>query len=518
MKEPKPNIADRLVAWINPVAGARRKIARNFMAMGGGYTGADRTRRANQQGWRRELSADDAIMPDLRSLREESQHMARNNALAIGAIKTNVTKVIGTGLSVRPVIDRDHLGLSQEQADAWEKAARREFNLAADSRDLDWERQQDFYGIQSLVFGRMLEDGDIFVNLPRLARRGQIYSLRLQLIEAARVCNPNMAADNENMAGGVERDAAGIPVRVWVLNRHPGAWRLSPAGKADWKWQGIDLFDRSGNPACLHIFEVSRPGQSRGVPYLAPVIELIKQLGRYTDAEVMAAVVSGMFTVFITNDQGSPAFGPAPTAMNPDGSPGGQNDPTGLELGYGSVVGLLPGEQISTATPGRPNTAYDTFVLAILRSIGMALELPLEVLTKHFTSSYSAARAALEEASDYFMRRRALLVSGFCQPVYEAIISEAVARGRLAAPGFFTDAATRKAWLGSQWIGDAQASLDPLKEINAAKARIDLGISTREEERNRLLGQDWEPILPQIMKEREIFAPPTPPKNGEDER
>ena len=35
------------------------------------------------------------------------------------------------------------------------------------------------------------------------------------------------------------------------------------------------------------------------MPLLAPIIETLKQLGRYTDAELMAAVVSGMYTVFI---------------------------------------------------------------------------------------------------------------------------------------------------------------------------------------------------------------------------
>jgi capsid protein len=64
--------------------------------------------------------------------------------------------------------------------------------------------------------------------------------------------------------------------------------------KSAWTWKQLDLYSKkSGAPLVLHLFDKVRPGQSRGVPYLAPVIELIKQLGRYTDAEVMAAVVSG---------------------------------------------------------------------------------------------------------------------------------------------------------------------------------------------------------------------------------
>ncbi len=260
-----------------------------------------------------------------------------------------------------------------------------------------------------------------------------------------------------------------------------------------------------------------RPGQARGVPYLAPVIELLKQLGRYTDAEVMAAVVSGMITVFVTNETGNPAFGPAPTQDNPDADPSLQVDTTGMELGYGSVVGLMPGEKIETVNPGRPNAAFDPFVMAIMRQVGMALEIPFELLVKHFTASYSAARAALEEAWDYFNRRRHWLATMLCQPVYEAVIAEAVASGRLSAPGFFTDPMLRKAWLSSAWNGDAASQLDPVKEVEASRKRVELRISTRSEECARLTGGDWEAKLPQMVKEEIALAPapePVQPDTG----
>ena len=55
------------------------------------------------------------------------------------------------------------------------------------------------------------------------------------------------------------------------------------------------------------IMNRERIGQRRGVPFLAQVIEALKQLGRYTDAELVAAVVSGMFTVFIRKRIRDPA-------------------------------------------------------------------------------------------------------------------------------------------------------------------------------------------------------------------
>jgi len=500
-------LGDRFAYWRNPEAGLARWQARARLAIAGGYSGADRTRRANQLGWRREMDAATAILPDLGTLREESQDLARNNGIASGALALNVTKVVGRGLVPKAQIDRQLLGLSDEQADAWERQAEREFHLAADTVEIDAERKLPFGLLQGLAFLRTLEDGDILVNLPRITRPGSPYRLKLELIEAARLSNPDWLPDTDRRAGGVTTDEHGAPVTYHVCNRHPGNRRRTGDGSASFSWSALKAFDSAGRPLCLHLYDKRRPGQPRGVPYLAPVIELIKQLGRYTDAEVMAAVVNGMFSVFIESDIAGAQVGwsPAPNIGNPDGDAALQTDPTGLELGYGSVVELPAGMRANTAAPGRPNQAFDGFVLAVLRQIGMALELPYEVLIRHFSTSYSASRAALEEAWDYFLRRRHWLAVSLCQPVYEAILGEAIARGRLQAPGFGADPLITRAWLGSLWIGEAPSALDPVKEIEAAERRVALRLTSRSEERSRLVGGDWEACLPQIAREEQAI-------------
>jgi len=496
--------ADHLVNWFSPAAGQKRFEARARLAMLGGYTSADKTRRANQLGGKKELSADAAIMPDLVTLREDAQHLERNNAIAGGALKTNVTKVVGTGLRVKSKIDRNILNLDDDTANAWERAAEREFRLATETREIDAERELPFSLLQGLVFLRTLGDGDILVNLPRIRRPGSPYSTKLQLIEAARLCNPDFTADTATMIGGITKDQYGGPGKFHIVNQHPGNLRFARADrKRQFSWTTINAFAQDGTPLALHLKDKTRPGQTRGVPYLAPVIELIKQLGRYTDAEVMAAVVSGMFTVFVHNETGNPEFGIAPTLDNPDGDPSLQVDTTGIEMGYGSVLGIPGNASVEFANPARPNTAFDPFVIAITRQIGMALELPFEVLLKHFTASYSAARAALLDAWDYFKRRRHWLACQFCQPVYEAIITEAVIMGRLSAPGFFSDPAIRKAWLGTRWVGDAPGEIDPVKAVNAAKGRVEMFITTLEEEREAMIGSDHEAIQPQIVREHQ---------------
>lgn len=511
-------LIDQVVNYFNPEKGAERFRCRARMAISGGYTAADKSRRANQRGSRRETDADGAILPDLATLREDSQHLLRNSPLAAGAIKTNVTKVVGRGLQAKSQIDRTLLRLSDEAADAWELAAEREWRLATETREIDAERELTFAQLQGLAFLKTLEDGDVLVNLPRIQRAGSPYSLKLQLIEAARLSNPQGVQDHDRLCAGIEKDAFGAPLTYHVCNQHPGALR-SWVKRAALEWTPIPAFSKAtGAPLALLLKDKTRPGQTRGVPYLAPVIELIKQLGRYTDAEVMAAVVSGMMTVFVTSETGDALVGEPSEETDP-------YDTTGMELGHGAVIGLKPDTKIETFNPNRPNTAFDPFIQAVLRQVGVALELPFEILIKHFTSSYSAARAALLEAWSYFYRRRAWLVTSLCQPVYEAIITEAVARGRLSAPGFFSNPLIRKAWLGTLWIGDAPGQIDPLKEANAANVRLNvLRITTHDEECAAYNGSDWEQKWPRILANHEALrdagmsatTTPTPPAVGDE--
>jgi capsid protein len=76
-----------------------------------------------------------------------------------------------------------------------------------------------------------------------------------------------------------------------------------------------------------------------------------------------------------------------------------------------------------------------------------------------------------------------------------------VAKGRISAPGFFNDPAIRKAYSGAEWNGSAQLSLDPTKEVMAAKLRVDNGFSTRDKEAQELTGGDFFEIVQQRKRE-----------------
>lgn len=505
MAKTEPTLLDRAIGAVSPRWALNRMRDRTAMALAsGGYFGGSRRGRAALSNWNPGVAdADGDISPDLVDLRAYSRDLSRTSALAGGAINTVVTNVVGTGLAMQPTPDADYLSLTEAEVKEWTAAVAREWKLWAESTDCDITRTQNFYALQGLAFRSALESGDVFA-IPTMAGSGRPYKLALQLIEADRICNPGNNADKPDLVAGVELAASGAPVAYHISDVHPGARQRTAA-----KWTRVAAFgERSGRRNVLHLFDRRRPGQSRGVPYLASVIEPLKQLTRYSEAEVSAAVVSAAFAVFVKmdheafsglfDDTSATDYLNAATNARWDGTVGQAS-----LSGPGKAVNLLPGESIEAPQLGRPNSEFDPFVTSILRQVGVGLELPFEVLVKHFTASYSAARAALLDAWRFFRGRRDWLQTVLCQPVYELWLEEAVAQGRIAAPGFFADPQYRRAWCAAVWTGDGPGSIDPMKEVGAAKERIAQGISTIAAESILHDGVDWETKHRQRVREHE---------------
>lgn len=508
------NIIDSLIEPFSPSRALRRATDRKKLqalksidVQNHGYSrhGASRIKKA-LTGWiSRGASPDEDIVENIKDLRDRSRDLYMGSPIATGALKTIRTNVVGAGLKLNASIDHEFLGLSSDQADAIEKEIEREWKLWANTQHCDASRTCTFGQLQSLALISALAAGDVFAMLPVKKRKGSVYDLRVALIEADRVCNPEPLPVGQDIVGGVEIDEYGAPTHYHIAQHHPGA-RIRTANYVKREWKRVPVFGpATGRRNVLHIVQdLERPGQRRAAPLLAPVIESLKQLTRYTEAELMAAVVSGMFTVFVKSDTPDEPLGqaiPEDQQLDHDDRAGYQKDENSYELGNGAIIGLGENESIETANPGRPNTAFDGFVNALSWQVGAAIELPKEVLQKVFNSSYSASRAALLEAWKMFRMRRTWLVDGFCQPVYEEWLAEAVAKGRIYAPGFFDSEAVRAAWCGAEWYGPAQGQLDPLKEANAARVRVEEEFSTREREAAEMTGMSWESIHPVRMRE-----------------
>lgn len=443
--------------------------------------------KASSRWWRpRARDARSDTLPQLASQRGQSRDLARTSPIAVGAINTNVDRVVGTGLALSAQPNIAVLGWTPEYAAEWKRHVHAEFSMFADSVDSDICGTSNFYENQGLVLRSTLESGDCFTVLPDGEPTATCpYKLRIQVLEADRIGNPfGQAETTENKSGGVRTNAAGAPQAYYVYDRHPGA-TLGLARSSMYAGQWIEALGRSGRRRMLHHYRKLRPGMPRGVPYLAPIVETIKQIARYTDAEIAAAVISSYFTVIIETEGGG---NPAPVFS---GAPGANTPGDDIQLGQGAVVGLAKGEKAVFADPSRPNPNFDPFMIATLRQIGMALSIPHELLMKQFNASYSASKAALLDAWIYFRSVRTWLARSFCQPVYETWLAEAVAMGRVSAPGFFQHPLLRWAYTRAQWNGDSLGSINPKDEVAAYTAAVDARLMSRERAEWELFGTDF---------------------------
>lgn len=491
-----------------------------------GYSegGASLTRRAIR-GMNSAMSGSPREDIDLNNytLRQRGRILYMVSPIAASVINTNRTNIVGTGLTLRATIDRNVLGLTREQAREWEHRAEAEFALWANDRQAcDALGVNNFYELQQVAVKSWLMTGDVFAVIQRAPRtKMQPYSMRIHLVEADRISTPGefggyaisgqavglippgYPGAGNAIYDGVEVDPSGKVVAYYVCSCYP--LEILPHKPMEWT-RVLVSGDRTGMPNILQMSECERPDQYRGVPLLAQAVEPILQMRRYTDAELTAAIVQSYHTAWITTTADPNAIpfnetGPGDIGYEDEIS----DDESEYEMGPGTVFHLKEGEEIKFGNPNVPTTGYDAFMKSNLRMVGAGMDIAYDQFMKEYDSSYSAARAAQQDSWRGFLMRRQWAVNDFCIPVYQSFLSEAVATGRLNAPGFFTDPLLRKAWCGCKWVGPSQVSLDPLKEVSAAVMQIQHGIKTHSQVTREMGGGEWLDNMEQLAEEMEIL-------------
>ena len=516
---------DRIVAKVSPTWALKRarsqmqlRMLGTFNSSGAGRGGHFDTANTGASPFRRAMRSwfpwtsrnpDDEVLLERSELVARSRDAFRNQAIARSAVNTLLTSIVGSGLELHARIDWKFLGFaSDEEATAWQGNTERLFKSWAGSTDADARRRNTFYRLQHIAYKSKLHSGEIFALLPLIPRKNTICDLRVQLIEADRISTPY---DKVNGVLAGTPGSSSVPGSIWDgvetgVWGEPLAYHIEttvpiPFVEITREWKRVLAYgSKSGRRQVIHFYEEDRPGQRRGLPFLTPILEMLKQVSRYSDAELMAAVISGMFTVFIkhTDPDADPLAG-----LGTDRGDASGDD---ITLGSGAIIDLQEGESIETANPGRPNQQFGPFMSEIIKQIGMGLNIPYEVLTKQFNSSYSASRAAIMQAWEVYNVERGWFIQEFLQPIYLEWLSQMVATGQIDAPGFFDDVQVQRAYAGAKWYGPVPLQIDPVKEATGAKIRMEQLVTTLAEETERFGGGDWEENLAQRKRELDVIT------------
>lgn len=492
----------------------KRKIKKRNYSTGTGYGSAGAsTQKKSLKGFKaRSTSPNEDIQYNLSNLRPRSRMLYMSEPIATSALKTIRTNVVGLGLVPSSKIDYDFLGISKESAAQTQKLINRYFDLWANKKlNCDARKVNNFYEMQDITLLGALMNGDAFALIKRKsANATNPFTLRIDMLEAdlistpsgtmtTSICTDGQNPDNKNkIYDGVEVDEDNAITAYHICNRYPYESGKFLDGT---KWIRVPAYgDLSGTPNILHICKNERAGQLRGVPILSQVIEPLLQMRRYTESELMAALVNSFFTAFITTEKESRIL------EDEEGTDDINSNEDDLVIGTGQINQLQPGESITFGDPKHPNSGFDTFMITLCKLVASALELPHEVVLKTFNSNYSASRAAIMEAWKVFKAYRRWFRDDFCQPIYELLIDELVATGKISAPGYFDNPLVKQAYCGCNWVGPTQGQLDPLKEVTAEELKCEYGFSTREESTMNLTGGDFERNVKQLEVEEQQLA------------
>lgn len=432
-------------------------------------------------------SADEDLLPDLEDLRNRARDLDRNDPHADGLSGAFCDAVVGTGLVPQPLIDAEALGITDAQARRFRRDAHRVFVEQWWPR-ADYADLHPFGELQRLMVYGLFMSGDGWAIFRPREMPGQ-YLSRIQIVEADQVMSPPGKELSDNIREGVEIDGYGGHAAYWIKKTHPGDWSHRGGGG-----YSLDDFvrvprrDAEGRKAVCHLYRAKRPGQTRGAPALASALLYFRDLKQYIRAEIMAAKIAACFAVFVSTDD--------PQGLAAANAMGANRKDESLRPGTIKYLGL--GDQVEMAKPGRNASDFATFVDTTLRSVGCGVRTPPEITGNDFSrTTYTSGRMAVMMARQVWAIWQHRVAAEFCQPAYERVLTEAFARGDLAAPGFLE---RLPLWTRARWKGPAQTWIDPQKEVDATLNSIAGNLSTLADEcaaRNL----HWEDVLEQRAEE-----------------
>lgn len=357
----KQNLVDRVVSYFDPRAGAQRVAARMKMDLATrGYDAARASR--TRQGWNTPgTDANSEVLGGLVSVRNACSDLVRNNAHARKIIEEWVSQIVGDGITV---IEPD-----EKYSEEWKRWA--------ESSDCDADGQLDLYGLQSLAVRSMLERGDSLIRFrPRRASDGIAIPFQLQVLEGDFLDHmKNGKVGGNTVIGGVEFSPLGKRVAYWLFQTHPGqqisAWGTSLKSV------------RIPAEEVIHLYIKERPGQVRGMPLLAAVVNRLKDLDDLDEAVLTRAQMEACIGILIHD------------AFDADATPlSGTTDESGLPvMSPGMVANVPAGKTVSTLDP-KAGAGTGDLARRALQAIGVGAGLSYDLVSGDLTgANYSSLRA-----------------------------------------------------------------------------------------------------------------------------
>ena len=280
-------------------------------------------------------------------LQNRSRQLRRDSPYAKKIISGIAYNAIGTGI-IPASDDPDFLSL---------------FNEWANSVECSSEKRMNLYSLQNLCVETLVGDGEFLIVKQYDSSRK--VPLCLKVLESDFLDKTHNDIYS-NLWRGIQLDDQGEPIGYWIHKTNPS--EIYTPG---------EYFPASD---VIHCFKPERPGQTRGVSWLTPVMIYLKKLSDFEDALLERQLISNLFTGFIYDTSGDVSSTTDPLSLEP-----------------GALVHLPSGKQIEFSNP--PVAADPaTFINHFLRAIATGGGYPYELLTGNLSEvNFSTARLSFNE-------------------------------------------------------------------------------------------------------------------------
>lgn len=430
------NMVDRVVSFFSAQAGYDRAKARQGINALMNYDGASKGRRT--YGWKSPgTSAEAAAYLARETLRNLARDMVRNRPLAMRAKEVVVGAVVGTG--ILPSV-HSKVTSGADLAKISEVVAKHLL-----STDIDTLGENTLPMMQELVMGAVFTDGEVLCRRRTRDVRfnpGLGLPFQIELLEADYL-NQTVYQNGQNIVNeGVEYGPTGAIEAYHLWNQHPGTMRFVKNLEST----------RVSARDIIHVRRTERPGQLRGVPWLAPVMLTLGEISDYQEAQIlkqrMAALMAG---VIVTEDGGT-----TPDIKGID------------ELSPGALVKLPVGNTVQWTNPPTV-TGYKEFMAEAVGMIAMGIGITRESLSGDLSGvNYSSGRMGHMVQDRNIQRwQQNLMIDQFCNGV-ERWLKEA----------WPLVASLPQAPFDLEWTAPRRPLIDPTKEIPAYIEAADAGMTS----------------------------------------
>lgn len=498
-------------------------------ALGGGLEGADKLDRETALWQVSRLSPDRIINTVKDTADARGRDSLRNNGWVSGAATVHKDSIIGAQYRLNAAPNWRFLSdlsasFDETWADEFQQSVEARFGLLAESPAcwLDAERMNTLTGMLRLAIGVFMATGEVIGTVEWVRESLRPYNTCIQFVRSDRVSNPDGQSDDVNWRRGVWRDQRGRPMMYAIKSADQFA---TYPGEPPLKWRIVPAIKPWGRKQVIHIIEQQDHGQSRGIADMVAVMKNLRMTKRFTEIVLQNAVVNATYAAAVESELPSEAITAAMGGANASSPSAGLLGIYGTYLealtkyiGGANNIGidgamiphLFPGTKLSLKNAGTPGGVGTGFEESLLRHIASGLGVSYEALSRDYSkTNYSSGKLATNQMGKSMAARKRHVADRFAGDIYSLWLEEALNAGDVPLPSrvrkdIFYAPLAKEAICNAFWIGSGGGQVDELKESQAAGLRIQMGISTHEQECQRL-GYDWREIVEQRAREIKAF-------------